>query len=121
MVGKRKSKVAVEKLQDRRTCTFTIDMTEHNFQRLAALIMLQDHFEIEEKVSTAPLPWEEPRPEKPAELEIDYEAVRRAIIKQAERINNVNVVRPILEMYGASLAEIPRDQLLNLLADLEAQ
>lgn len=127
--NKRKAaKIAVSKLADRRQCVLTLDMTELNFQRLAALLVLGDRFEIDEQEPTGPMPWEEAIPlPAAAEMEIDYEAVRRSIIKQAGAIVEHNgpsmgagIVREAVARHdGKDLASVPKENLLRLLADLE--
>jgi len=123
----RAKKVQQEKLKDISTITVTIQASEYNMQRLAALLLFCEHLEPTYKVAEAarPLPWEAPTP--PGEergLEIDTELVRREIagmlVKHAEQ-DGVERTKELLKQFGGEgLSKIPPDQLLGLHQALEA-
>lgn len=111
---------AQSKLHERHQMVLTIDMTELNFQRLAALMLFADHVQPPEPVNLAPFPWEEPEtdPKPPAELELDYEEVRRGIIKRLEvyvKERGRDQTKRCIQFYGGqTLSEVPQNRLMDL-------
>lgn len=104
-----------------RSITITIEATENNLQRLAALMLFADRLDEDIRRSDdGPLPWDEPAgASTPApEAEIDYNVVRRTIVSQLERyvkLHGVDKAREVLRSFGAEkLTLIPVPQLLPL-------
>jgi hypothetical protein len=103
-----------------------IAATETNLQRLGAYLMFCDHPVAVEKMDDKPLPWEDPndpRFQKPPELEIDYTVVRHSIAKHlVEYVKRFGEerARAVLTSFGASrLSSIPEAQLIPLHDALE--
>jgi hypothetical protein len=94
-----------------------IAATELNIQRLGALLLFADMpLEIETPKKLM-FPWEDPddpRFQQPPELEVDYELIRRNIVKAM-----VDLKRVILAHGGETIAAVPNNNLLALLRDLE--
>jgi hypothetical protein len=123
----RAKKVAQEKLKDISSVTITIQASEYNMQRLAAFLLFCEHLEpLFRSEDVRPLPWEDPndpRFNQPPALELDVEALRRAIASKllafAER-DGVASAKRLLQTYGGEgLAAIPPEQLPGLLDNLE--
>lgn len=115
-------------MKDIKTIQITIKASEFNLQRLAAYMLFCEHLEpVIEIGKELPLPWEDPndpRFQKPPELLIDYEVVRRSIMKHLSaylKIHGEERAKAVLESFGAPrLSAVPQDQLLALDAALEA-
>jgi hypothetical protein len=108
-----------------RTVTITLEATEETLQRIAALLLFAPHLEPVYTYEDKPLPWEDPndpRYQKPPELEIDYHMVRREIMKLLESLVKSRgeeraraVLAELLANAGASrLSSCPEAQLLPL-------
>lgn len=105
-----------------------IAASEANIQRIGALLLFADHPVAVEKIDNKPLPWEDPtdpRFQKPPELEIDYEVVRRSIMKHLSayvKKHGEERARAVLSSYGSAprLSSVPQESLLALDAALEA-
>lgn len=104
-----------------------IAASEANIQRIAAMLLFADHLEAVERPADGPMPWEDPNDpkfQKPPELEIDYNVVRHSIAKHlsayVKRFGEERA-RAVLNSFGASrLSLLPESQLLPLDAALEA-
>lgn len=103
--------------------TLSIDMTENNFQRLAALLLFADRFEVDKPEPTGPLPWEIPT-EAPPELELDYGVIRSGIIKRLPEYvkrHSTEEAKKVIQSFGAeTINAIPKEQLLGLYQALDA-
>jgi hypothetical protein len=104
-----------------------IAATELNIQRLGALLLFADMpLEIETPKKLM-FPWEDPddpRFQQPPELEVDYELIRRNIVKAMVARKNDGTTkddlkRVILAHGGETIAAVPNNNLLALLRDLE--
>lgn len=97
-----------------------VQATGDTLERLWALMIYAEAPFVRKQLDAVTLPWEEPQdpPPGPA-LEIDYEAVRRAIVKQAKRINNPEKVKAAVNTYAETFATLKEDDLIRLLATLE--
>lgn len=117
--GAQKKAAAQSKLHERHQMTLTIDMTENNFQRLAALLLFADKIEQPEPVNLGRLPWEDPPETPPAvELELDYAVVRRGIIGRLEPYVKLHGREQVIELLkahgGDTLPKIPQNRLMDL-------
>lgn len=105
----------------------TIRASELNLARLAALLLFAEYpFKATQDTEpTAPLPWEDPndpRYQKPPELQIDYELVRRDITKELQRLLPIvgeGHLKELIRKHGAErLPLVPKENLLPLYEDL---
>jgi hypothetical protein len=130
MAGKpRKKAIEQAKLKATDTIWIGLKMTEGNFQRLAALLLFAEiDFKVDaEAVPTGPLPWENPADpafNKPPELEIDFETVRRGIAKHLLAMNEKGRLEEakqlLAEFKATGLSSIPQDRLVVFHDTLEA-
>lgn len=129
MATKAQAKKALDraKLKDTDVVWIGIAATEFNMQRLAALLLFAEHPIRVEAEPTALLPWEDPndpRFEKPPELQIDYELVRRTITKHLTAYlakHGEEKARAVLKSFGAErISLVAQDQLVPMNAALEA-
>lgn len=110
-----------DELRKIRSVTITIEASENNLQRLAALMLFADRLDEDIKyVDAGPLPWEEPAPTEPKPLgeTIDFNVVRRSIVKQLEQYvaaHGVEKAKQLIRSFGADrLTQLPESQLLPL-------
>lgn len=105
-----------------------IAASELNLQRLGALLLFADMPVVVEQTARKPLPWEDPNDpqyQKPPELEVDYDKIRRAIVAQMavlvnERGHEKAAVKAVIQAHGAdTLVGVPNDNLAALLRDLQ--
>ncbi len=114
------------KLREMQSITITIAATEGNLQRIAALLLFADHLEPEVKFKPTLLPWEDPNDpqyQKPPELEIDYEAVKRSIAKNllavSERFGVLRAKEILATAEATGLSAVKQGDLVELNASLE--
>lgn len=118
---KRTAKAADKaKLKDRRTVTLTFEASEEFMQRLAALMIFAAPATEEQYVPTL-LPWEDPddpRFQKPPELQVDYNSVRNEIVRHLEVYiarHGADATKAFVKSFGADrLRDIPEKNLLPL-------
>lgn len=103
-----------------RSVTITIEASEGNLQRLAALLLFADRLDEEIKyVDEGPLPWEDPATVEAVQREsIDFAVVRRTIVKQLEQYvaqHGADKAKEVIRSFGAErLSQLPEEQLLPL-------
>ncbi len=108
------------------TLTITVETSEINMQRLAALMLLQDPTKVvPEIVDLGPLPWEgTPADENPPPLELDHNLVRNEIMRVLTPFitkRSTQDAKVLLTKHGGqSLKTVPEQNLLALLRDIEA-
>lgn len=108
--------------------TVTLVASEENLMRIAALLTFATvPYEVQMSKPLGPLPWEDPtdpRFQQPPVLEIDYNAVRNDIMKEMSVWLDGGgprdvIVAWIVQHGGTKLTDVPNDNLLPLLADLQ--
>lgn len=108
------------------TVTITIETSEANFQRLAALMLLQDPTKvIPDIVDLGPLPFDEAiSAVANPQLELDYPAIRRDIVKwfePYEKKHSREKLGGLIQSFGGNkVSTVPDSQVLELLAAIEA-
>lgn len=121
------------KLLERKTVTLTFEADEETMQRIAALLQLAKvPYDILAAPPLPPLPWEDPadaRYQKLPELEVDCNAVRNEIMAAMRHyLRPGGALSPerarehltsLIGNYGGTrLTDVPNDNLLALLGDL---
>lgn len=104
-----------------------IAATEQNIQRLGAFLMFADYHKEEKPLG--PLPYNDPfEAAPPPELEVDWTAVRNAIVKTMKEltdskgilIGKASIIEAIKLFGGTRLSDVPQDNLVPLLNYLNA-
>jgi hypothetical protein len=111
-------------LKELNAIQITIEASEGNLQRLAALLVFADHLTPKLSYTAALLPWEEPGAEAPdTQLQIDYNAVRNSIVTalgQYVLVHGQEAALKVIRSFGGErVSLVPQEQLLGLLAALE--
>lgn len=115
-----------DELRKMRSVTITIEASENNLQRLAALLLFADRLDEDIKyVEEGPLPWEAPADIEAKQLaSIDFAVVRRSIVKQLEQYvaqYGTEKAKQVIQSFGAErLSQLPESQLLPLYDALTA-
>lgn len=119
---KRRQPDKKEQLKEVDTIWIGVRASEANIQRIGALLMLLDYTQpTYEKTAPALLPWEDPndpRYQKPPELEIDRNRVQNALMPLLEAYLTQHGEEKAKEMIqsfgGARIGELSDTQLLDL-------
>lgn len=120
--GKREKQQERVALKEVKEMSLTIRATEETFQRLAALLLFAEAPAELKHVELGPLPWEA-EGEAPPVLQIDYEVVRRSIVKEMSALLKAGIptadVQAVIRRHGAEmLARVPENNLVPLYDDL---
>lgn len=122
--SKKQNEKAAERqeLKSLTSITITVEASESTLQRLWALMMYAEAPFVP-TYAGGPMPWEDPATAPARELQIDYEAVRRSIVKQLDQYlqtYTADRARSLLRSFGGEkVTKIPEERLLDLLAALE--
>ena len=109
-----------------KTVTITLDATEEVLQRLAALLTYSDPSKpLPELADLGPLPFDaRPTVENPQPLELDYNLIRKTILAKLEPYKNkydLDAAKDVLMKHGGyRIRDVPEENLLGLLAEIEA-
>jgi hypothetical protein len=123
---KRAAQAALQEIQTM-TCTITFTATQNIMQQFAALLMLQDPTKpIPKLEDLGPLPFDEvPAPPSVKPLELDYNLIRKEILSKLEpykEARGLEFLKQTLRNYGGDrIRDVPDENLLALLAEIEAK
>lgn len=123
-MAQRKKTSDKDELRKMRSITITIEASEGNLQRLAALLLFADRLDEDiQYVDDSPLPWDEPKGPPPISETIDFNVVRRSIVKQLESYvatHGAEKAKQMIRAFGAErLSLLPESQLLPLYEALQ--